>query len=149
MINPAMPGLVKLGCSTCHPLERAKQLTSATASPTPFTVAYLRQVSDCNAAEALLHERFAECRVNDRREFFNTSVEAASFTMDKIAGFYPCDEPMSSRPAAHPYEKSVKDMRFPWAELFASFPDDGGGRYLTEKEAYACEELEHSLAKSR
>jgi hypothetical protein len=147
MINPAFPNLVKLGCSTCHPLERAKQLTGSTSSPAPFTVAYLRRVSDCNAAESLLHERFAEVRVNDRREFFQTSVAQASFTMDKIAGFYPCEGPEEFTPTIGPTDVSVKDMKFPWAELFATFPDDEEGRELTKIESAACRELAEELAR--
>lgn len=125
----AMPDLIKLGATTKSPVERAKQLTDSTSSPSPFTVLYSKRVSDCTAAEALLHERFADQRVNDVREFFSITLEEAVFTMDRIArlyGYLPPDSPAT--------------MPLPWSELFASFDQDGPPE-LTVEERAKCKKL--------
>lgn len=129
----SLPDLVKIGATTKSPAERAKQLTASTSSPTPFTIVYSKRVSDCNAAEALLHERFAEQRVNDDREFFSITVEEAMRAMDHVARLYQ-DFPPDS-PAVMP---------LPWAELFNSF-DQNGPQYLTEDEQAQCRELAAKL----
>jgi len=131
----AIPDLIKLGCSTCVPVERAKQLTAATASPAPFIVLYSRRVSDCNLAEALLHERFDEFRVNEKREFFRISLEDAARAMDEISRRF--DEIPEDSPAKMP---------LPWSTLFATFPDNSDNRELTAEEQNACRRLEKQLA---
>lgn len=126
MTNASMPGLVKIGVTTNTAAARAKQLSTATASPTPFQVVYQKAVSDCNDAEAKVHAALADRRVNDGREFFEASVYEAAITMDRICG----GEQFKPKPLT------------PWAELFASFPDDGSGRELTPEEQARCRALE-------
>lgn len=126
MINASMPGLVKLGVTTDTAVNRAKQLTAATASPTPFHVVYQKAVSDCNEAESKVHAALADRRVNDKREFFEVSVYEAAVTMDRICG----GERYRPKPLT------------PFAELFSSFPDDGGDRALTPDEQARCRALE-------
>lgn len=140
----AMPGLIKLGVTTLTPAARARQLSAATASPAPFVVLYSKHVSDCNAAEAVIHGRFAAERINDKREFFNVSFERAAALMDEIAKEFPFNRSQNERSA----KESVTTMRFPWAELFATFPDDGTDRELNDKERQAVRELSHRLASS-
>ncbi len=125
MVTASHP-FVKLGATTAHPEVRAFQLTSATASPHPFKVAYSREVQDCNAAEAALHERFADRRVNDGREFFSVSVDEAATALDELCG--------DSR-----YVPS-----YPWATLFATFDPDGPPE-LTPEEQAKCRALEANL----
>jgi hypothetical protein len=126
MTNASMPGLVKIGVTTDTATNRAKQLTAATASPTPFHVVYQKVVSDCNEAEAKVHAALAGRRVNEGREFFEVSVYEAAIAMDRICG----GERYQPKPLT------------PWAELFASFPDDGDGRALTREEQARCRALE-------
>lgn len=122
-------GILKIGSTTDHPDERAKQLTASTASPTPFIVLYSRTVSDCNDVEAKMHSAFAHCRVNQGREFFRVSLYEAARMLDILAGsIFSSFEPKT-----------------PYAELFATFPDDTGGRALTEDERYACLQLKRKL----
>jgi len=45
--------------------------------PQPFDVAYSCPVSDCQAAEAKVHERLAAYRINKRREFFEVPPKVA------------------------------------------------------------------------
>lgn len=128
MTNASMPGLVKIGVTTDTAANRAKQLSAATASPTPFHVVYQKVVSDCNEAEAKVHAALADRRVNDGREFFEVSVYEAAVTMDRICG----GDRYKPKPLT------------PWAELFSSFPDDHEGRAsatLTPEERAQCRAL--------
>ena len=122
---------VKIGATTLHPEVRAFQLTCATASPHPFRVLHSREVPDCNAAEAALHERFKDCRVNAGREFFAVSPDEAALALDDICG---------DRRYVSANPDGSED--YPWARLFATFPDDGTGRSLTVEELAACRRLE-------
>ncbi len=124
--NESMPGILKIGATTDTAVARAKQLSSATAAATPFVVLYSKSVSDCNEVEAQMHRAFADRRVNDGREFFEVSLYEVATTLDRICGsrgFNP--EPQT-----------------PWAELFATFPDDGSARELTAEERAKCRALD-------
>lgn len=141
-VNPSMPGLVKIGACTCLPDQRMKQLTAATASPTPFVLVHTRMVSDCTAVEGACHDLLARYRVNERREFFRVSERLAIATVDEaadplaITDFVPREERRGeSRPVKLP------DLSF--AELFATFEDRGDGVLNAEEQA-ACRALERS-----
>lgn len=125
-----MPGLLKLGATTLDPHERARQLTASTSSPTPFFVVYSRCVPDVNRAESMMHERFADRRVNGGREYFQVSVLEACTALDRIAA-----------------GEVLSEFKTPYAELFNTFPDsDGVGRELTDNEAAQCRRLKERLA---
>jgi hypothetical protein len=119
-------GLLKIGATTHDPDLRMKQLSASTSSPTPFFVAYSRRVPDVNLAERELHEFFEDRRVNEGREFFQVTLYEAAITLDRLVGGMP---------------ELVDQPETPFSELFASFPDDGTGRELTEFEAAQCREL--------
>lgn len=76
LINPSLSGLIKVGKTTKEPEYRAKELSSGTAVPTPFKVAYKIYVNDCSAAESFLHTllEVKGYRINDNREFFNAPL---------------------------------------------------------------------------
>lgn len=76
LINPSLSGVVKVGKTTKDPSERAKELSSATGVPTPFSVAYQIYVTNCSHAEAYIHTYLGESgyRVADNREFFNAPL---------------------------------------------------------------------------
>lgn len=76
LINPAMPGLVKIGMTTRSPEERAQELAS-TGVPMPFHVAAAWAVDNVRAAERDAHAALARYRVSDQREWFRLSVPAA------------------------------------------------------------------------
>lgn len=119
---------IKIGYTTLDPHERARQLSAATASPTPFYVAYTRFHNNASAAEAAVHEILDEYRVNDSREFFSCSLQQAVNAIDRICGCLHASSPAT-----------------PYANLFASFPDDSGGRELTEEEREKCRDLARTL----
>lgn len=75
--NVSLNGLVKIGSTAFHAVARARQLSSATAIPTPFVVAYETYVNHYQEFEKELHHRLSKHRVNPKREFFEISVESA------------------------------------------------------------------------
>lgn len=79
LINPSLPGLVKVGKTTRDVEARAKELSSATGVPTPFVAAYEVYTEDCDSLERMVHTYLGEMgvRVSQNREFFEGSVTQA------------------------------------------------------------------------
>ena len=127
VINPAFPDLVKIGVTTKHPLERPKELSAVPGIPTPFVLAYHRYVAYPFQAEAKIHRLLEACRVNDSREFFKLPLHKA---IEMVNTFEELASPAES---------------LPWADLFATFPDDGQPRKLTAEEQAKCRALEARL----
>ena len=87
MINPAMRGLVKIGLTERSSKARAKELRG-TGLPDDFVVVYDELVTDCEAVERRLHQRFDYYRYQPNREFFQIPVrEAIRGLMDESVGF--------------------------------------------------------------
>ncbi len=76
LLNPAMPGLLKVGKTTRDPSDRVAELSSATGVPSPFVLAYQQPVIDCHAAEKWVHGELERAghRVADNREFFSAPL---------------------------------------------------------------------------
>ena len=83
LINPSMPGLVKVGMTTRAPEERAAELSASTGVPTPFTVAFDIAVSDALEAEKDVHDQLTTLgyRLTDDREFFNAPLKTVIAVM--------------------------------------------------------------------
>lgn len=79
LVNPAMPGLVKVGSTTRSPAGRAAEISQATGVAAPFLLAFQQEFTDCERAERLVHARLAErgLRIDGRREFFHCSATDA------------------------------------------------------------------------
>lgn len=122
MITPAMPGLIKVGAATIDPMERARQLSASTSAALPFVLAYSRFVAFPFAVEAALHRELDPYRVNDSREFFRLPLHEVIKLVDT-------------------YDEVKSGDALPWANLFATFPDDDSPRSLTEHERWQCEQL--------
>jgi hypothetical protein len=75
LTNEAMPGLVKIGLTGDSVESRIANLNSSAAVPLPFECYYAAEVDDMNRVERILHNLFAEYRVNPRREFFRIDPE--------------------------------------------------------------------------
>jgi hypothetical protein len=88
LTNPAFPGLVKIGCTSRTPEERARELSSATGVPARYVVAWACPVSDWQAVEARTHGKLHACRPNGHREFFRCSVEEARREVERAARAY-------------------------------------------------------------
>lgn len=69
LVNPSMPGMIKVGCTARDSKFRARKLYT-TGVPTPFEVAFEVFTEDHEKLESELHSRLANFRVNDDREFF-------------------------------------------------------------------------------
>lgn len=127
--NAALPNWYKVGATVHHPIQRAKQLSASSGVPVPYVVAYHRSVPFPFEVESWLHRMLERYRVNDSREFFAVDLHKIIVLMETL------DEL-----AYH------SDVKTPWADLFATFPDDGSGRELTGEEAVRCAELSTKLA---
>ena len=75
LTNEAMPGLVKLGRTTDSVEARLTGLSSHTGVPLAFECYFAAEVNDGARIEKLLHQLFAEYRVNPKREFFRLDPE--------------------------------------------------------------------------
>ena len=75
LTNEAMPGLVKVGLTTDSVEARISQLNSHSGVPLPFECYFAAEVHDCSRVEKILHQLFAEFRVNPKREFFRVDPE--------------------------------------------------------------------------
>jgi hypothetical protein len=74
LTNEAMPGHVKNGKTATSVAERIRQLDN-TSLPYPFECFYAARVQVMDSAERLIHDAFADSRVNPRREFFSIDPE--------------------------------------------------------------------------
>ena len=79
LINPSIPGLVKVGKTTRDPESRAKELSQATGVATPFYVAFSIEVPDCHAAEDYVYAVLEHNGFNrsPNREFFAMPLRSA------------------------------------------------------------------------
>lgn len=87
MLNPAMPGVVKVGRTRDQTKARARQLYS-TGVPKEFVVLWQELVHDSDEVEEQLHERFKASRVNPRREFFEIEPQEAIRALMEVARSY-------------------------------------------------------------
>ena len=124
LTNRSLNGLYKVGMTSKTPEDRAAELSAATASPTPFFVVYAKETDDIRTAENDVHNILSDFRVSDNREFFKTSLFEVVKAIDYVCGGF-----------------SELDPPTPFAELFATFPDDGEARELTAEEQRKCKEL--------
>ena len=75
LTNEAMPGIVKVGLTTDSVESRVAQLSSHSGVPLPFECYFAAEVSDSSRVERILHQLFAEYRINSKREFFKVDPE--------------------------------------------------------------------------
>jgi hypothetical protein len=75
IMNPAFrPGIFKVGMTTVSIMDRIKQLFT-TGVPVPFATVLKFQVDNGKEYEKALHVKFADKRINRRREFFQLTEE--------------------------------------------------------------------------
>ena len=139
LISPALEGLVKVGVTTKHPLERTRELSAPSGVPTPFILAYHRHIQFPFHAEAAIHQQLYSYRVNDSREFFRIPLHKVVEMMERY-------DVVEEDPEEIEVEYGEGEtVATPWAELFNTFPNDGSERELTEEEQKKCRELEQKL----
>lgn len=77
LTNEAMPGLIKIGLTNDSVEARLTNLSSATGVPLPFECYFAAEVKDAARIVKVLHQLFAEARINPKREFFKLAPERA------------------------------------------------------------------------
>lgn len=106
LLNPTMPGYLKIGMTTRTPEERAREISQATGVPIPYTVAFAEEVVDCSEAERLIHARLNKYRVNAGREFFHLPLRDAIRELSDIADTVGRPIPTNMEPLPTPDERT-------------------------------------------
>ncbi|AFZ13486.1 helicase A859L [Crinalium epipsammum PCC 9333] len=85
MKNPAFreENMLKIGRTERTPQQRAKEL-STTGLPDSFYVVYEQDVANCVLAEKLIHQKLANYRYNQKREFFILPLYEAISTVQEV-----------------------------------------------------------------
>jgi hypothetical protein len=83
MVNPAMPGLLKIGSTTLTPDERARQLSNGTGVPRRFQVVAFHPFEDERRAERKLQAMFRQNRVPGR-EFYEITAEQGQEALSRL-----------------------------------------------------------------
>jgi hypothetical protein len=73
--NESMAGLVKIGRTSESVESRLTNLSSHSGVPLPFECFFAAEVHDGVRIEKVLHQLFAEFRINPKREFFRLDPE--------------------------------------------------------------------------
>lgn len=76
LINPSIPGLVKVGRTERDPASRAAELSGVTGVATPFIVVFHEHFHDCHAAEDYVHAILEHQgkRTSKNKEFFEADI---------------------------------------------------------------------------
>jgi hypothetical protein len=74
LVNSTMPNLVKIGKTTRHPENRAKELGGSTGVASPFIVAFSEKFDNIHKAEQVVHALLNASRLSDKREFFSSVI---------------------------------------------------------------------------
>ncbi|WP_417702405.1 GIY-YIG nuclease family protein [Pseudophaeobacter sp.] len=75
----------KIGMTTRTPEDRARDISRGTGVPFAFEVLYEQRVTDCHAAERLLHKKLEKCRTAGNREFFHLPLKEAVKALEEVA----------------------------------------------------------------
>jgi hypothetical protein len=83
--NSSLPKeYLKIGYTKLKPEERATQISSATGVPTPYKVEWAYKCFNGEIVERMTHNKLKSFRVNNRKEFFQISLEEAKETIKLI-----------------------------------------------------------------
>lgn len=77
LTNPAMPDLVKIGCTSQEDANTRLGQLYTTGVPVPFKLEFACKVENPGEVERALHRAFAPYRINSRREFFQIDPDQA------------------------------------------------------------------------
>jgi len=93
LTNTKMHGLCKIGFTKNKPSERVKQINSATGVAQDFVVEWALPCFNAHDVEKQVHKYLQDnCfRVNNKKEFFNISVEEAKAVVERIGEPYKMD----------------------------------------------------------
>ena len=94
--QPGQPGFVYIALSpalgwrqvkigrTADLDQRMRDLSRNTGVPQEFSAVYFKKFTDAAMAEAVMHEIFADRRMNEKREFFGVPVQHAIEALDLL-----------------------------------------------------------------
>lgn len=117
LLNPSMPGLVKIGRTTRSPSERAAELSAPTGVATPFVVVYEAYFEDCDKAESYVHALLEVAGTRSaNREFFRISSTEAVNAILRAKAATPGAEISGEQEPAHASVASYQ--REPWRSVF-------------------------------
>ena len=90
LTNPTMPGLCKIGFTKNKPSERVKQINAGTGVAMDFVVEWAFPCFNAHDVELQVHHYLQEngFRVNNKKEFFNISVDEAKAVVERIGKPY-------------------------------------------------------------
>ena len=90
LTNTTMPGLCKIGFTKNKPSERVKQINSATGVAQDFVVEWAYPCFNAHDVEKQIHKYLQDngFRVNNKKEFFNISVDEAKAVVERIGEPY-------------------------------------------------------------
>jgi hypothetical protein len=77
LVNPAMPGLVKIGRTSQEDVGTRLAQLYTTGVPVPFELKFACRVPNSAEVESALHVAFGPQRINLKREFFRIEPEQA------------------------------------------------------------------------
>ena len=114
LMNQSMPNLVKIGKTQRTPEERAKELSSTTGVPTPFTVVYDNYFENCSHAEQHVHILLENkgYRVSKNREFFEMPIKDAIDVVMETKNYFG----EFQKNNAEEYIEENKDIE-PWSDV--------------------------------
>ena len=94
LTNTSMPGLCKIGFTKNKPSERVKQINSATGVAVDFVVEWAYPCFNAHDVEKQVHKYLQDngFRVNNKKEFFNISVDEAKSVVQRIGEPYKMTE---------------------------------------------------------
>ena len=90
LINRAFDSMVKIGKTSRSSLVRARELFN-TSLPYPFIVVFEIFSNNYSDLEKKIHERLAEYRVSNNREFFNYPIKDAIRLLIELNRIYKID----------------------------------------------------------
>lgn len=83
--NEAMPGLIKIGITHQEDVKQRLQTLYSTGVPLPFECIWAGEVDNCKEIETIIHNAFADARINPKREFFKLKPERVIPLLRRLA----------------------------------------------------------------
>jgi hypothetical protein len=92
--NPSIPGLVKIGFTKNRPSKRVKEINAATGVAMDFVVEWAFPCFNAHDLEKEVHAYLQSegFRTNNRKEFFNITLEQAKAVIERIGEPYTMKE---------------------------------------------------------
>ena len=145
--NQALAGLVKVGFTTNHPHERARELRN-TGVPHPYAVEYAVLVDNPRRLEKKVHRHLSGEKLKADKEWFRCSVEHATGILQGYSGqIYQevTTERTKNNPAIDTKRQKVQDrLRQPEREQQQREEIDACLKVLEEQEARERQKLEET-----